>query len=105
MYYYNEDDDRRMAAEYAAREKYDDGYKKGYEQGKKDALRSQWIPASERLPEENMDVLIALKNGHFVVGHQRKEMLLTVWRDSWANLRLFEMPTHWMPLPEPPKEV
>lgn len=101
MYIYNEDDDRRMAAEYAARHQYTEGY----EQGKKDARNVQWTPVSERLPEENVAVLIFLKNGSFAVGYQRKEMRQTVWRSRWSNLRLFDMPTHWTALPEAPKEA
>ena len=33
MYYYTEDDNRLFEAQYAAREQYDEGYKKGYEDG------------------------------------------------------------------------
>lgn len=65
----------------------------------------QWIPITERLPELDVDVLAF--NGDYIfvskyfrshwgswdkVGH-------LVWvKDSYAK-----NPTHWMPLPEPPK--
>ncbi len=75
-------------------------YKNGYEQGKQDAMK--WIPVTERLPEEWVDVLVLSKYGFCEVavylGIKGK------WRITW-NHDLFEVDsvTHWMPLPEPPK--
>lgn len=33
-------------------------YEKGYTEGRADAIQQQWIPCSERLPEENVYVLV-----------------------------------------------
>ena len=59
---------------------------------------SKWIPVTERLPgEEDADelnlVLIYTKND---------ENLIVDYKDVW---RFREFITHWMPLPEPPKDA
>lgn len=65
----------------------------------------QWIPVTERLPEIGRKCLIA--NREIVVrGWLRPD---GVWKtgvssdDIWSKFSLCP-PTHWMPLPEPPKE-
>ena len=73
-------------------------YKNGYEAGK-----PKWIPIAERLPEEWVDVLVLSRYGFCEVA-----VYLGIpgkWRIAW-NHDLFEVDsiTHWMPLPEPPKE-
>ena len=74
----------------------------------------QWIPRSERLPEEKKDVLIAFKH-NMAVGFW--EDILDngehVWYansgDGWmtdtANVDSDGIPIAWMPLPEPYKGV
>ena len=62
---------------------------------------NQWISCKDRMPEDNDRVLILAKNesvyiakhrvfGHFVVSFE-------YWLDDTEV-------THWMPLPEPPKD-
>lgn len=66
----------------------------------------QWIPVSERLPEEGQEVL-AWNNGgqcekpwqgHVLCVYRNGE-----WRESQES-DLYPGITHWMPLPEPPAE-
>lgn len=64
-------------------------------------LKMQWIPCSERLPEDEETVL-TYKNGRFEVQEYEKR------RNGWISIGWFwslATVTHWMPLPEPPKEV
>ena len=73
------------------------------------ALREQeqrrWIPVTERMPEIGQKCLIA--NREIVVrGWLRPD---GVWKtgvssdEIWSKFSLYQ-PTHWMPLPELPKE-
>lgn len=55
-----------------------------------------WIPVSERLPEDDSHVLVARKNGDVDTDMYIKSW----WKVDPAERRV----THWMPLPEPPKE-
>ena len=59
---------------------------------------SEWISVKERLPEE--DVVVILTD-HIDVGtgwFNGKG-----WRTPFADIDEYRI-THWMPLPEPPKE-
>ena len=65
----------------------------------------QWIPVSERLPELDVDVLAF--NGDYIFISQYYISHFCSWdkvghlvcvKDSYAK-----NPTHWMPLPQPPK--
>ena len=69
-----------------------------------------WIPVEERLPEEKTYVLILADT---IAGKIEKVSFLykdSEGRNCWTALdgygkNLFDwQPTHWMPLPEPPKE-
>ena len=60
----------------------------------------EWIPVSERLPEDNKKVLVLLVSKIEVIAILRNN----VWLVSWNHVTLNHV-THWMPLPEPPKEV
>ena len=58
----------------------------------------RWIPVSERLPEENVTVLVVTKrNRNPVVAWMR----LGFWRSRGVDFALSV--THWMPLPQPPE--
>jgi hypothetical protein len=63
-----------------------------------DAVEDRWICASDRLPEEGVEVLVwtgwvmtAMWNG-------------AQWREYGDANPVF-MVTHWQPLPTPPKEA
>jgi hypothetical protein len=59
--------------------------------------KNKWIPVTERLPEENTAVIAVDDNGNVF------ECLYAYdgW-DLWDDNTIIV--THWMPLPEPPKE-
>ena len=59
---------------------------------------TKWIPVSERLPDANGVYLSVDDMGiySFRVFDPNKRMWKAIWED--------EKVTHWMPLPEPPKE-
>ena len=60
--------------------------------------REKWVPVTERLPDQCMDILVSYRDGHILMG--------TAMCDDWIEEDLEDGKiTHWMPLPEPPKEV
>ena len=65
----------------------------------------EWIPVSERLPDEETDVLICNLNGDVTIsrGSYSTEMKdVFIWYTSgWT----FGKVIAWMPLPEPYKEA
>ena len=62
--------------------------------------KQRWIPVSERLPEKANRVFVYMKNNYTIIATYFINS--HVWRDdqgsSTSNV------THWMTLPEPPKE-
>lgn len=65
------------------------------------ALKAQqrWIPVTERLPEEDTVVLACDSENDMVVACYYKVGFM-----NNVDLRTESGITHWMPLPEPPKE-
>ena len=68
---------------------------------------SKWIPVTERLPEEDADVLCCRGNHIGALIDVYTYQGDGKWEDSYGywNYTDIEGITHWMPLPEPPKEV
>ena len=64
---------------------------------------SEWIPVSERLPEDGSDVLAYMQNSIesriYPANYDHGE-----WWDCIFTNKVLST-THWMPLPEPPKEA
>ena len=79
---------------------HEQAYKKGYEQGKQDALK--WIPVTERLPEENDYYLCCVKS--FCHPGRTYINILECTKHGFKEGHIYtDDVTHWMPLPEPPK--
>jgi hypothetical protein len=83
---------------------YDRGqYKKGYEDGKRDAQK--WIPVTERLPEKFTSCIVYRKGsfgGHFSMLRYSPALGWHFYDSEWGDVTVEDV-THWMPLPEPPK--
>jgi hypothetical protein len=76
------------------RGQYDKGYGDGYQDGKRYAW--EWISVEERMPPCGRDVLVATCGGYISIDALRTD------GKGWIDHGCI---THWMPLPEPPKEV
>lgn len=66
-----------------------------------------WISVKERLPEEETDVLLCFEDGTMIVGFYLVLFDETIWnaiKDIEWYSECEATPTHWMPLPELPKE-
>lgn len=68
----------------------------------------RWIPVKERLPKTGEYVLVRYKNNDMAVACVfDSDENVTFWRaqtdEGWCADCDTE-PSHWMPLPEPPKE-
>ena len=75
--------------------------------------RTRWIPCSERLPELQdtrwVRTVIVCARGHVMPMIYERDIVqgkaVGVWKWMWRGI--FKEPeaiTHWMPIPEPPKE-
>ncbi len=64
--------------------------------------KPRWIPVTEQLPEDGSDIL-AVQSCCGEVRIIPANYDRGVWYDCIFN-RIAEHITHWMPLPEPPKE-
>lgn len=64
----------------------------------------RWIPVTERLPEVDVPVLVIGENCY----NQKVVVVRHLTDFGWYDENddyLMAFVTHWMPLPEPPKEV
>lgn len=69
---------------------------------------SGWIPCSERMPEDDEEVLFAFiypwdKKTRVTLGRRRtKKSGESWWANSYCHFSDYDV-THWMPLPEAPQ--
>ena len=64
---------------------------------------SRWMPVTERLPEEGDRCLCRIKS--FAFPGSSYQSILRYDKYGFADGSIYEEGvTHWMPLPEPPKE-
>jgi len=68
--------------------------------------KPQWIPVTERLPDHLTSVIVHRKDGGiFIWEYFDTSPTDECWIDDSMNVYSFYDVTHWMPLPEPPKEA
>lgn len=67
--------------------------------------KQKWIPVTERLPEDLTRVIVYCEDGvsfglcEHLIADDDEEVV------EWHDFLYYPItPTHWMPLPEPPKE-
>ena len=87
----------------ANEQRYRNGYAAGYEAGKRDA-ELKWIPVTERLPEKYGSYIVYRKNHLFSMLRYSPTLGFHFYDSEWGDVTLRDV-NHWMPLPEPPKEV
>lgn len=62
----------------------------------------EWISVNDRLPDDGQEV-VTYKNGIYEIQKYEKRRNGWISRSYW--FWTMATVTHWMPLPEPPKEV
>ena len=62
----------------------------------------EWISVKDRLPESDVYVFVFLRNRD---GYRYKYAFARHFGRRWIRSDNRYFVTHWMPLPEPPKEV
>ena len=65
------------------------------------ADRPTWIPCSERLPDEAVEVLVVAYNGTMQVCSVTSYKGTLVWEDVYGYWHGIEAFDAWMPLPQP----
>ena len=73
-------------------------------QSNEDKMKNEWISIKDRLPENFQNIIVGR------VG-EPNVMAIISYQDSYAydyywgsGMDIFAKPTHWMPLPPPPKK-
>lgn len=69
-------------------------------------LLPRWIPVSERLPDDETELLVAFEDRSLGVAFAVFHHLDKNWKQKWTDGNGIELkqPTHWMPLPAPPSQ-
>ena len=64
----------------------------------------QWIPVKEKLPDVRVPVLTYGRKGAIGIGFVQPSSVAKDGKVYFYARYGDSLPTHWMPLPEPPKE-
>lgn len=72
--------------------------RKAFISGYRTALEGQWVSVEDGLPEIDQQVAVVLDYG------DRKEVTATKWSKGEEKYYKMNCITHWMPLPQPPKQ-
>jgi hypothetical protein len=83
----------------ATEEAFKHGYEKGYAAGK-----PKWIPVTDRLPEKYTSAIVYRKDKYFYMLRYSPALGWHFYDSEWGDVTVDDV-THWMPLPEPPKEA
>jgi hypothetical protein len=80
----------------------------GYELVHEDELkrlreRAQWIPVSERMPEDGQRCIIYRPDSHLPPNYDPNVTIKEFRAISGEFTMCSVQPTHWMPLPQPPE--
>lgn len=68
-------------------------------------LAPKWISVNDRLPADSKKILVVNGHGYISISALwRKDGSKWTWIDSAGHFNHVNDITHWMPLPEPPKE-
>ena len=72
----------------------------------KEVTKERWIPVTERLPDMHVEVLVCTEDyGETELGFATVAVYDgSDWLECWERKTYLKAVTHWMPLPEPPKE-
>ena len=72
-----------------------------YVELKHESAEAEWIPCSERLPNDAKDVLVCMRNGWiYMASYRHNRRLWKFYADGYADC---EIVIAWMPLPTPYK--
>lgn len=69
--------------------------------------KPQWIPVTERLPDNIDEEVLVCNEGYGKDGTGFATVAVyngSGWLECWERKTYLTAVTHWMPLPEPPKE-
>ena len=69
-----------------------------------EVVRGMWIPVTERLPEHCVTVLSYDGRDYRTVKTDSYDHCFECWLSDMGDILDRNTVTHWMPLPEPPKE-
>ena len=72
--------------------------------GAKVAKHGKWIPCSERLPEDNAEVLVSFCGRYVKIGYIEPGDGLRYWVIPGHSVVHLDYIEAWMPLPEPPEK-